>query len=68
MGTFNIVLWNLLQTYGASGTEIMSPMTLFYIAMLVFSLLIVGLYFSVREFLLVSKEPSQSKGPVPANE
>ncbi len=46
----------------------MSPMTLFYIAMLVFSLMIVGLYQSVREFLVVSKEPSQTKKPTPVKE
>ena len=46
----------------------MSPMTLFYIAMLVFALMITGLYFSVREFLFVSKEPSQAKGPASVNE
>ena len=46
----------------------MSPMTLFYIAMLVFALMITGLYFSVREFLFVSKEPSQAKGPAAVNE
>jgi hypothetical protein len=40
----------------------MSSMTLFYVALLVFSLMIVGLYLSVREFLSVSKEPSQTKG------
>jgi hypothetical protein len=46
----------------------MSPMTLFYIAMLVFALMITGLYFSVREFLFVSKEPSQAKGSASVNE
>jgi hypothetical protein len=68
MGAFNIVFWDLFQTYGDSGAEIMSPMTLFYIAMLVFALMITGLYFSVREFLFVSKEPSQAKGPASVNE
>jgi hypothetical protein len=62
MGTFNIVFRDLFQTYGDRGVEIMSSMTLFYIALLVFSLMIVGLYLSVREFLFVSKEPSQTKG------
>ena len=68
MGAFNIVFWDLLQTYGDSGAKIMSPMTLFYIAMLVFALMITGLYFSVREFLFVSKEPSQAKGSASVNE
>tara|TARA_B110000211_G_scaffold111589_1_gene129650 strand:+ start:369 stop:575 length:207 start_codon:yes stop_codon:yes gene_type:complete len=68
MGAFNIVFWDLFQTYGDIWAEIMSPMTLFYIAMLVFALMITGLYFSVREFLFVSKEPSQAKGPASVNE
>ena len=46
----------------------MSPMTLFYIAMGVFCLMITGLYLSVREFLFASKEPSQAKGSTPLNE
>lgn len=46
----------------------MSPMTLFYIAMAVFGLMITGLYLSVREFLFASKEPSQAKGSTPLNE
>jgi len=68
MGAFNIVFWDLFRTYGDSWAKIMSPMTLFYIAMLVFALMITGLYFSVREFLFVSKEPSQAKGPASVNE
>lgn len=46
----------------------MSPMTLFYIAMVVFGLMIIGLYLSVREFLAVSKEPSEVKGSDPVSE
>jgi hypothetical protein len=46
----------------------MSPMTLFYIAMAVFGLMITGLYLSVREFLFASEEPSQAKGSTPLNE
>jgi hypothetical protein len=68
MGAFDIVFWDLFQTYGDSWAEIMSPMTLFYIAMLVFALMITGLYFSVREFLFMSKEPSQAKGTASDNE
>lgn len=45
----------------------MSSMMLFYIAMVVFSLMIAGLYLSVREFLLASKAPSQIKGSNPAS-
>mgnify|MGYP006081628687 FL=1 len=46
----------------------MNSMTLFYIAIVVFGLMITGLYLSVREFLATSQEPSQVKGPNPANE
>jgi len=47
----------------------MTAMTLFYIAMVVFVLMITGLYLSVREFLQVSAAPSEIKGadPVHAN-
>jgi hypothetical protein len=43
----------------------MTSMTLFYIAMVVFALMITGLYLSVREFLQVSAEPSEVKGSDP---
>lgn len=39
----------------------MSSMTLFYIAMLVFGLMITGLFFSARELLQASDNPAQSK-------
>ena len=45
----------------------MSSMTLFVIAILVFALMITGLYMSVREFLSTSEDPSRIKGPDPAN-
>lgn len=41
-------------------------MTLFLIAMLVFALMITGLYMSVREFIQVSADPSKVKGSDPA--
>jgi hypothetical protein len=44
-----------------------SPMVLFYIAIGVFSLMIVGLYLSVREFLETSKNPAKEKGSDPAH-
>lgn len=68
MGTLNIMFRDLFQTYGDKSTQVMSPMTLFYIAMAVFCLMITGLYLSVREFLFASKEPSQAKGSTPLNE
>lgn len=46
----------------------MSSMTLFYIAMVVFSLMITGLFLSVREFVHASREPSKVKGSNPAND
>jgi hypothetical protein len=68
MGTLNIMFRDLFQTYGDKSTQVMSPMTLFYIAMAVFGLMITGLYLSVREFLFASEEPSQAKGSTPLNE
>lgn len=68
MGTLNIMFRDLFQTYGDKRTQVMSPMTLFYIAMGVFCLMITGLYLSVREFLFASEEPSQAKGSTPLNE
>jgi len=46
----------------------MSPMTLFYIAMAVFALMVTGLYLSLREFLFASVEPSQAKRSTPLDE
>ncbi|MDD9891281.1 MAG: hypothetical protein OXU66_12540 [Gammaproteobacteria bacterium] len=42
----------------------MSAITLFYIAIVVFSLMITGLYLSVREFVRASAEPSSLKGVI----
>jgi hypothetical protein len=68
MGAFDPVFWNLFQTYGLRRDQVMSSMMLFYIAMVVFALMITGLYLSVREFLQVSAEPSEVKGSDPARE
>ncbi len=46
----------------------MTSMMLFYIAMVVFTLMITGLYLSVREFLDVSAEPSEVKGADPVRD
>ena len=62
MGTFNIVLWNLLQTYGVNGRQAMSTMTIAYIAIAVFVLMVIGLFLSAREFLRISDDPSQVVG------
>ena len=40
----------------------MTPTTLAFIGAVVFFLMVAGLYLSVREFLQVSEDPSQSKG------
>jgi len=40
----------------------MSTMTLAYIAILVFFLMLVGLFLSAREFLRVSDDPSKLEG------
>jgi len=66
MGAFDSMFWDLFQTYSDKRLNIMNSMTLFYIAMVVFGLMITGLYLSVREFLSTSEEPSQGKGPKPA--
>ena len=62
MGTFNIVLWNLLQTYGVDGRQAMSTMTIAYIAIAVFVLMVIGLFLSAREFLRIRDDPSQVVG------
>ena len=43
----------------------MSPMTLAYISILVFFLMLVGLFLSAREFLRVSDDPSKVEGIKP---
>jgi len=40
----------------------MTSTTILYIALLVFGLMLTGLYLSVREFLKVSTDPSKVKG------
>lgn len=45
----------------------MSAMTLFYIAIVVYLLMITGLYLSVREFVKASAEPSRVKEPAKDN-
>jgi hypothetical protein len=62
VGAFNIVFWNLFQTYGLVGTQAMSTMTLAYIAIAVFCLMAIGLFLSAREFLRISDDPSQVVG------
>ena len=67
MGAFHIMFRDLLQADVDQGSYLVSPMTLFYIAIGVFGLMIVGLYLSVREFLGASKNPSKTKGSDPAD-
>lgn len=45
----------------------MSSMTLFYIAILVFVLMLSGLYLSVREFIKASQEPGKVKNTFAGN-
>jgi hypothetical protein len=40
----------------------MTSTTILYIALLVFGLMIVGLYLSAKEFLKASTDPSEVKG------
>jgi hypothetical protein len=67
MGAFDIMFRDLFQVDGYQRSYFVSPMTLFYIAMGVFSLMVVGLYLSVREFLEISKDPAKEKGSDPAH-
>ena len=62
MGAFNIVFWNLFQTYGVDGRQEMSTMAIAYIAITVFVLMVIGLFLSAHEFLRLSDEPSQFVG------
>jgi hypothetical protein len=62
MGALNTMFWNLFQTYGVVGRQAMSTMTLAYIAIAVFVLMVVGLFLSAREFLRISDDPSQVVG------
>jgi hypothetical protein len=68
MGALDTVFWDLLQTNGNKRIQVMNPMTLFYIALVVFALMITGLFLSVREFVKASSEPSKVKGPDPAHD
>ncbi len=45
----------------------MTATTLFGIALVVFGLMVTGLYLSIREFLKASEEPSTLKEAIPAN-
>jgi uncharacterized BrkB/YihY/UPF0761 family membrane protein len=67
MGAFNIMFRDLFQVDGYQRSYLVSAMTLFYIAIGVFGLMIVGLYLSVREFLEASKNPAKQKGSDPAH-
>ena len=56
------MFWNLLQTYGVDGRQEMTTMTIAYIAISVFVLMVIGLFLSAREFLRISDDPSQVVG------
>ena len=62
MGAFNIVFWNLFQTYGVDGRQEMTTMTIAYIAISVFVLMAIGLFLSAHEFLRISDDPSRVVG------
>tara|TARA_B110000467_G_C18217949_1_gene421333 strand:- start:18 stop:275 length:258 start_codon:yes stop_codon:yes gene_type:complete len=62
VGAFNIMFWNLFQTYGSYGRQAMSAVALAYIAIAVFMLMLIGLFLSAREFLRISDDPSQIVG------
>jgi hypothetical protein len=50
LGTLDTMLRNLFQTYGTSGEIIMSDGLLFIIAIVVFSLMAIGLILTIYEF------------------
>ena len=56
------MFWDLFQTYGYYGEQEMSTIMLAYVAIFVFTLMLVGLFLSAREFLKVSNDPSQVVG------
>ena len=62
LGAFHLVFWNLFQANGYKGFQIMTTTTLAFIGIVVFCLMLTGLYLSVREFLQTSDDPSQMKG------
>jgi len=62
VGAFNIVFWNLFQTYGVDGRQEMSTMAIAYIAITVFVLMVIGLFLSAHEFLRISDDPSRVVG------
>ena len=56
------MFWNLFQTYGVDGRQEMTTMTIAYIAISVFVLMVIGLFLSAQEFLRISDDPSQVVG------
>lgn len=56
------MFWYLFQAYGFDGRREMSTITLAYIAIIVFVLMVIGLFLSAREFLKMSDDPSQVVG------
>ena len=62
MGAFNIVFSNLFKTYGVDVRQEMTTMTIAYIAISVFVLMVIGLFLSAHEFLRISDDPSRVVG------
>ena len=60
MGAFNSKFWHLLQVNGFGSKDFMSTTTLLAIAVVVFSLMVTGLFTSMREFQK-AEDPSTRK-------
>ena len=61
LGAFDFEFWNLLQTNGFRSKDLMSTTTLLAIAVVVFSLMVAGLFTTMREFQK-AEDPSTRKG------
>ena len=61
MGSVNIEFWNLFQANDLGGEKIMNAQILLLVAVLVFSLMITGLFLTMREFQK-AEDPSVRKG------
>jgi len=61
LGAFDFKFWYLLQVNGFRSKDLMSTTTLLAIAVVVFSLMVTGLFTTMREFQK-AEDPSTRKG------
>ena len=55
------MLWNLFQAYGFTGEKTMNDPNLLFIAISVFSLLVIGLILSLIEFKKIEQEQANEE-------